>query len=558
MDEHEGAHPFIILNWRAQAMSNEWRVNNGVGAEKKKLKRELTLLPLFGLIYFTVCGGSFGAEPLVSLSGPGFALLLLFLTPLVFSIPNMLMVREMQSMMPVEGGYYHWLKRAFGPFVGFMGGWMNWVVSWVDVSIYPVLAATYLAFFIPALNTGVTIGGFFISGVWLSFLVAMVLIWSISYLNIRGARLTGLTTDWLGVIMMVPLLILSVIGIAAWIKGGTTISLPFLPSGEPVTINSLIPALSTGIYVAMWNFMGWELPTAAGDEIVNPKKTYPLAMALVLVATIATYSIPMVAGLYGGAGDNGKYQIWGLDATDQNVGIIGDLSSADATPAQTTEVSDKLISWGVEPTASTGWWFPDIGRIVSDKLTGQTNSPLGALVGGLVTFAAVLSMIGLFIGNGLGGTRIPFALAADGMMPKFMVKVHSKHGTPWVSILIVGVIYSIFSLSAFQALVVIDVFLNMLVLLACFYAMWVMRFKEPDRPRQKVPGGWFGLTLITVLMTSIVGLAVVSNYLDVGMSSISWALYAMAAGAVLYFPIRKWIKPGVPDVDAYAAPEGAD
>ena len=93
--------------------------------EKSKLKRELTLLPLFGLIYFTVCGGSFGVEPMVSLSGPGFAILLLFLTPLVFSIPNMLMVRELQSMMPAEGGYYHWLKKAFGPFVGFMGGWMK-------------------------------------------------------------------------------------------------------------------------------------------------------------------------------------------------------------------------------------------------------------------------------------------------------------------------------------------------------------------------------------------------------------------------------------------------
>jgi len=55
----------------------------------------------------------------------------------------------------------------------------------------------------------------------------------------------------------------------------------------------------------------------------------------------------------------------------------------------------------------------------------------------------------------------------------------------------------IFSLLPFcirSRLVVIDVFLNMLVLLACFYAMWVMRFKDPDRPRQKVPGGWFGLT----------------------------------------------------------------
>jgi hypothetical protein len=118
-----------------------------VRAATKNLKRELTLLPLFGLIYFTVCGGSFGAEPMVGWSGPGLAILLFFVTPILFSIPNMLMVREMQSMMPIEGGYYHWLKKAFGPFVGFMGGWMNWVVAWVDVSIYPVLAAYYLGYF---------------------------------------------------------------------------------------------------------------------------------------------------------------------------------------------------------------------------------------------------------------------------------------------------------------------------------------------------------------------------------------------------------------------------
>ena len=75
---------------------------------------------------------------------------------------------------------------------------------------------------------------------------------------------------------------------------------------------------------------------------------------------------------------------------------------------------------------------------------------LPRLMGALVSFAAVLSMIGLFIGNGLGGTRIPFALAEDGMMPKFMVKVHPKYGTPWVSILIFcGIIFSIFSLSGF-------------------------------------------------------------------------------------------------------------
>ena len=137
--------------------------------------------------------------------------------------------------------------------------------------------------------------------------------------------------------MMIPLILMSIIGIAAWIKSGQTIHLPFLPSGAAVNFKSLIPALGTGIYVAMWNYMGWELPTAAGDEVVNPRRTYPLAMVLVLVATIATYSIPMVAGLYGGAGENGKYVVWGVDASDTNVGIVGDIAGPDATDAQIAE-----------------------------------------------------------------------------------------------------------------------------------------------------------------------------------------------------------------------------
>ncbi|MGQ9767235.1 MAG: APC family permease, partial [Anaerolineae bacterium] len=246
-----------------------------IEAERGKLKRNLTLLPLFGLLYFTVCGGSFGIEPLVGWSGPGLALLLIAITPIIFSIPNMLMVRELQSMMPVEGGYYHWIKVAFGPFAGFMAGWMNWVVSWVDVAIYPVLAAYYLGYFIPALRQGATIGGVELPATLLSFIVTAALIWGISVLQIRGARLAGLTTNWLGLVMLMPLAALAVAGIYSWIRSGTTVALP-LVAGE----QSLVAAFSTGLFVVMWNYMGWELPTAAGDEIVNPKKTYPRAMAL--------------------------------------------------------------------------------------------------------------------------------------------------------------------------------------------------------------------------------------------------------------------------------------
>src|SRR3989449_8256429 len=85
----------------------------------------LTLGPLVAVMYFTVSGGPFGLEGLVGSVGPGVALLLLVLTPLVFSVPETLLVGELASMLPVEGGYYVWVKRAFGRFWGFWNGWLS-------------------------------------------------------------------------------------------------------------------------------------------------------------------------------------------------------------------------------------------------------------------------------------------------------------------------------------------------------------------------------------------------------------------------------------------------
>ena len=519
-----------------------------IKAEAKKLKRELTLLPLFALIYFTVCGGAFGAEPMVGLSGPGLALLLFIITPIMFSIPNMLMVREMSSMMPVEGGYYHWVKQAFGPFAGFMAGWMNWVVSWVDVSIYPIWAAMYLGFFFPALDEGLTLGAVTIPAWMMQWLVALLLIWSMSYLSVRGARLAGLTAGWLGIVMITPLIIMTGVGVYNWIALGTNFTLTLLPGGQEANVPNLMTALSTGIFIAMWNFMGWELPTAAGDEIVNPKKTYPLAMTLVLVAAILTYSLPTIAGLYGGAGEEGRYLVWGQEVPGDET--IGEYMVAEYGDYGITQ--EKMAAWNVDPDSDTGWEFPGIAQSIGAKASGgDFNSPLALFLGFTVTISAVLSMIGLFIGNSLGSTRIPFALAEDGMMPEWMVKVHPRFGTPWVAIIFCGIVYSIFSLQAFQFLVVVDVFLNMLVLLMELLALWVLRKKLPDLPRTKVPGGYFGLVLVTLGPLIFIVLAIVSQVFEEGLSALWLALAAMAVGALLYIPIKKYVKKGQPDVDPF-------
>src|SRR2546422_5144206 len=71
----------------------------------------LRLGPLVAVMYFTVSGGPFGLEGLVGSVGPGVAVLLLVATPLVYSVPEALLIGELASMLPVEGGYYQWVKR---------------------------------------------------------------------------------------------------------------------------------------------------------------------------------------------------------------------------------------------------------------------------------------------------------------------------------------------------------------------------------------------------------------------------------------------------------------
>ena len=174
---------------------------------------------------------------------------------------------------------------------------MNWVVSWVDVSIYPVLAAYYLGYFIPALRDGATIGG--MDGLGLGSVVAGRHRAHLVYLRSANPRRAagGPHHQLAGRVHAAPAHRAGDPRLLLLVQDGNNPDLPFLAGGQ-----ALIPALSTGLFVVMWNYMGWELPSAAGDEIVNPRKTYPRAMALVLVAAILTYALPTVAGLYGGGG----------------------------------------------------------------------------------------------------------------------------------------------------------------------------------------------------------------------------------------------------------------
>ena len=105
----------------------------------------LRLLPLVAATYFMVSGGPYGLEDIIGKAGYGRALLLLAIVPLLWSLPTALMVGELASAIPDEGGFYVWVRRALGRFWGFQEAWLSLAASVFDMAIYPTTFSLYLS-----------------------------------------------------------------------------------------------------------------------------------------------------------------------------------------------------------------------------------------------------------------------------------------------------------------------------------------------------------------------------------------------------------------------------
>jgi amino acid transporter len=117
-------------------------MTSGSSSDVTVVKPKLGLWALVMVIYFMTAGGAFGLEGLVGASGPGVALILILVTPFIWSLPTVLMVMELSTAIPVEGGYYAWVKRGLGSFWGFQEGWLSWLFSLVLTAAFPVLFAS--------------------------------------------------------------------------------------------------------------------------------------------------------------------------------------------------------------------------------------------------------------------------------------------------------------------------------------------------------------------------------------------------------------------------------
>jgi amino acid transporter len=234
-------------------------------------------------MFFCVSGGPFGLEGIVGSVGPGVAILLLVVTPLLYSVPETLIIGELASMLPVEGGYYQWVKRAFGRSWGFTNGWLSWMYSLIDMAIYPVLFLQYLHFF-----TGDI-------GRLPSWLLALAMIWGATWLNLRGTRTVGVASGWFTVLVLAPFAVLAGFAIARWASPGHATALaagPFRASGA-----SFLGALGLGISQSVWNYSGWDNASTIGGEIADSGTTYPRALLRALPLVTIAYLVAVVPAL---------------------------------------------------------------------------------------------------------------------------------------------------------------------------------------------------------------------------------------------------------------------
>jgi amino acid transporter len=431
--------------------------------EIRQVKRALGLGSLVFIMFFTVSGGAYGLEDVIGSSGPGIGLLLILLTPIFFSLPSALMVAELATAMPVEGGYYYWVKRAMGPFWGFQEGWWSWLTSFVDMAIYPVLFVEYSSYFFESFSEGHTLN---------RWLLGFAVIWFFTFVNIRGSKVVGDSSKIFGFIVLAPFLLMTAIGLFKMQYNPVS---PLTAGGESVS-----SAFSLGLFVVMWNYLGWDgLSTVAG-EMNNPKRDYPKTLLISMPLITLCYLLPTVIGL--------------------------------------ACVGSTKIEW------TAGAWT-DIAEAIGGRW-------LGLFLAG----AALVSAAGLFSALLLSVSRVPFVMGEDGYLPRSLLKVHPKYGTPWVALLVSSAIYSIFILGPFQSLVVVDVTIYAGALFLEFAALIVLRVKEPnmDRP-YKIPGGWPVVILVAILPLAIIGFAVYSQVQEEGfVKAVGWAAAGLATGPPLY------------------------
>ncbi len=407
----------------------------------RSILRRLSLVPLVAATYFMVSGGPYGLEDIVGQAGYGWALLLLCVVPLFWSLPTALMIGELASALPDEGGFYVWVTRALGRFWGFQEAWLSLAASVFDMAIYPALTVAYLS----QLNPALTLGHRGLA--WSLGVVVICVLW-----NLRGAYSVGHASVWMLALLAAPFL--GIVGYGLWWIGR---GIGSHAGGHPA-IHFARPAHGSMVIAwlfVLWNTMGWDNASTIAREVAQPQRNYIRAMLAALLLVIVSYTLPIaIVALTGISASTFVTGSWVGTAQLLAAGILGQ---------------------------HAGRWFA-----------------LAVVVGGALTGVAMFNALTLSY------ARIPAAMASDGLLPPILGR-HMKNGVPWVSVLACAAAWALALGLNLTRLLELDIMLYGLSLILEFIALAVLRWREPELPRPyRVPGGMVMAVALGVAPTAMI------------------------------------------------------
>lgn len=446
--------------------------SSGVGLKK------IGFLPLLFLFYGYTTAGPFGFEAMFARSGPGMALVFLALVPFLWSIPISLAAAELNSLLPVEGGFYRWVRLGFGDFWGFLTGWWNWTGTFLLNSLYGVLFVDYAGPYV-ARSLAPLLSGFVSPEVlgWTPlwrWLGACAFLWLFAYANIRGIQVVGWIATVLQVIVFVPVLWLCLAALFRWQHNPL---LPFAPPGRP-----FVGVFGAGLALAMWNYAGYEQLSSVAEEIKDPQRTFVRAL------------------------------FW-------------------TTPLA---VLTSVVPCGLALAALGNWAAWDTGYLVV-----AARGIGGPALGAAMLLASIIAVASLSNSTILSTTRLPFAMAEDGYLPRWLAKLHPRYGTPATAIVFSTIVYCAVAITNVVDLVAIYLWTRIATSMLTLLAVWRLRRTMPAAPRSfRIPGGRLGLGYVVAVPAFLCGLAV--YYSDP--VAFKYSPWLIASGPVAYLLLRRLVR----------------
>jgi amino acid transporter len=300
-------------------------------------------------------------------------------------------------------------------------------------------------------------------------------------LNLAGIRVVGITSLWLFFLLSAPF---ALIVVMSPLKMGTLAEAHAAPVATGLS-------LVGGVLVAMWNYMGWDNASTIAQEVERPQRTYPRAMIAAVVLVALTYVLPFAAVYLTGVPSS----VFGGDG-----------------------------SWAA------------VAGAIGGKFMGIEWLRFLIVLGGMI------SAFGMFNALVLSYSRLPLAMARDGMLPKFFGKISAKTKAPWVAILICATCWALCLGLGFKRLITLDIMLYGISLMLEFVTLVALRIREPELKRGfRVPGGMPGAVLAGVFPLALLSLAMVeSNHETVlGMNGLLFGALIIVAGFLIYFVTGK-------------------